>query len=602
MSLGLILRAATAVGLALTAVSASSAPLATRDAALRQVLRPILTQAGPDAAPQPALPPDAVVPPPILPAPHMPDADPVVELPPPSQPSAAVTAPAAPGLPLAPNGAVFSFADLSERLLGSVVYISTSQRVAVTGRAPPTPPDSDSTPPESAPPSGSESAPPGSESTPPGSDPAPDSHAAPPGEDFFDKFFDKDGKAEDDPRTVQSLGSGFVIDPSGLIVTNNHVIADADEITANFADGRKFKATVVGIDDKTDLALLKVDAPAPLQAAKFGRSDKMRVGDWVLAIGNPFGFSATVTAGIVSALDRDINSGPYDHYIQTDASINRGNSGGPLFNIGGEVIGINTAIMSPTGGSIGIGFAVPSEIAVPVIEQLRRFGEVHRGWIGVRIQDVTDEVATGLGIGDLKGAFIAGMTDDGPAAKAGIKEGDVVIDFGGLPVKTMRDLPRLVADTAPGDSVDMTVVRDGKHVTLKIEVGLLQDEKVAEASASGSESQPDSNAPPAADAAQMFGLSLGAITDEARKTFSIDGSVEGVLVTGVEPGSEADDKSVKPGEVIVQVSQTDVAKPEEVVAKIESLKAEGRRTVMLLVSGADKKLRFVSLRIEDAPK
>ena len=319
--------------------------------------------------------------------------------------------------------------------------------------------------------------------------------------------------------TVQSLGSGFVIDPSGLIVTNNHVIADADEITANFADGGKFEAKIVGIDDKTDLALLKVEAPAPLKAAKFGRSDKMRVGDWVLAIGNPFGFGGTVTAGIVSALDRDINSGPYDHYIQTDASINRGNSGGPLFNIGGEVIGINTAIMSPTGGSIGIGFAVPSEIAVPVIEQLRRFGEVHRGWIGVRIQDVTDEVASGLGMSDNKGAFIAGLTDDGPAAKAGIKEGDVVLEFNGKPVKSMRELPRIVADTPPGDSVDVIVMRDGQRVTLKIEVGRLRGREGRRREhrrlrrGSAGASRPSPKRP------QMFGLSLGSITDEARKIF-----------------------------------------------------------------------------------
>jgi serine protease Do len=392
-----------------------------------------------------------------------------------------------------------------------------------------------------------------------------------------------------------------VIDASGLIVTNNHVIADADEITANFADGRKLEATVVGIDDKTDLALLKVTATGPLQAAKFGRSDKMRVGDWVLAIGNPFGFGGTVTAGIVSALDRDINSGPYDHYIQTDASINRGNSGGPLFNIGGEVIGINTAIMSPTGGSIGIGFAVPSEIAVPVIEQLRRFGEVHRGWIGVRIQDVTDEVASGLGMSEAQGAFIAGLTADGPAASAGIKEGDVVVEFNGKPVKSMRELPRLVADTPPGDSVDVVVMRDGERVTLKIEVGLLQDEKVTQASVEEPEDEEPAGPPPL-DAAQMFGLSLKAIDDETRKTFSLEESAEGVVVTAVEPGSEAATKNVKPGEVIVQVSQTDVTKPEEVVARIEELKSEGRRTVMFLVSGTDKKLRFVSLRIEEAPE
>ncbi len=573
MSLGLILRGATVVALTLTAASAFSAPVGNPLAA--QVQSPLPVQAQPDAIPEPELPPDAVVPPPILPAPDLPGGDPVVELPPEGEPPAAVAGtPIVPGIPLTADGNVFSFADLAERLLGSVVYISTSQRVAISRRAP-TPPAEDSTP--------------------------PDSESTPPGEDFFDDFFDRDGETDADPRTVQSLGSGFVIDPSGLIVTNNHVIADADEITANFADGRKLTAEVVGIDDKTDLALLKVTAAGPLEAAQFGRSDRLRVGDWVIAIGNPFGFGGTVTAGIVSALDRDINSGPYDHYIQTDASINRGNSGGPLFNIGGEVVGINTAIMSPTGGSIGIGFAVPSEIAVPVIEQLRRFGEVHRGWIGVRIQEVTDEVAEGLGMTEATGAFIAGLSDDGPAASAGIKEGDVVVEFNGKPVKNMRELPRLVADTPPGDTVDVTVMREGERITLKIEVGLLEDEKVTEASASGTEGE-EQGTPPADDAAQMFGLSLGAITDEARKTFSIDGSVEGVLVTAVEPGSEAEVKSVKPGEVIVQVSQTDVTEPSQVIARIEALKSEGRRTVMFLVSGADKKLRFVSLRFEDAPQ
>jgi serine protease Do len=568
MRLGLIGRGALAVGLLAAAATAFAAPAGFRPGALTPAFGPLPVQSEPSApttTPAPAPPAEAVTPPPILPAPHMPGDNPVVTLPPENTPEKEVAAPAAPGgIPVTRSGAVFSFADLAERLLDSVVYISTSQRVAIAKHTPKPPASPDT----------------------------------PPGDDFFNDLFDDNGDGADS-QAVQSLGSGFVIDTSGLIVTNNHVIADADEIVANFTNGEKLEATVVGIDDKTDLALLKVDSPKPLKAAVFGRSERMRVGDWVLAIGNPFGFGGTVTAGIVSALDRDINSGPYDHYIQTDASINRGNSGGPLFNIDGEVVGINTAIMSPTGGSIGIGFSVPSEIAVPVIEQLRRFGEVRRGWIGVRIQDVTDDVAEGLGMDHATGAFIAGLTADGPAAKAGIKEGDIVVEFDGKKVDTMRALPRLVADTPPGNTVDVTVMRDGKEITLKIDVGLLEDEPVKKASLTTGD-QPDDSAPPPDDAAQMFGLTLGAITDEARKDFSIDSSVEGVLVTAVEPGSEAAEKSLKPGEVIVQVSQQDVSTAEEVTARIEELKSEGRRTVMLLVSGEDNKLRFVSLRLDAA--
>jgi serine protease Do len=567
MSFGLIWRGALAVGLAAAAASALAAPGARFDGTVRhaealsvQAEPPAVAQEAPPAASQ------AEPPPPILPAPDMPGEDPVVTLPPEGavNPSAAVPSP------------VFSFADLAEQLLDSVVYISTSQRVAISRRTPTPTPDAPSSP-----------------ETPPGGG----------GDDFFDDLFDDNGDGDGGGgQAVQSLGSGFVIDPSGLIVTNNHVIADADEIVANFTDGAQLEAKVVGIDDKTDLALLQVSARAPLKAAKFGRSEGLRVGDWVLAIGNPFGFGGTVTAGIVSALDRDINSGPYDHYIQTDASINRGNSGGPLFNIQGEVVGINTAIMSPTGGSIGIGFSVPSEIAVPVIEQLRRFGEVRRGWIGVRIQDVTEDVAEGLGMDRATGAFIAGLTPEGPAAMAGIEEGDIVVEFNGKKVDTMRALPRLVADTPPGETVDVTVVRAGERVTMPIEVGLLQDEPVKKASLSpGEQEGGDSATPPADDAAKMFGLTLGPITDEARQDFSIDGSIEGVLVSAVDPGSEAEEKNLKPGEVILQVSQTDVSTADDVVKRIDELKAEGRRTVMLLVSGADKKLRFVSLRFEDGP-
>ena len=562
MSIGTTLRGAPAVALMLMAATAAlAAPLGDRNDAFRHSHAPLLAQAAPDTLPEPEALPDLATPPPILPAPELPTDNPVVELPPVEPPRPAGSAPASP---------VFSFADLAERLLDSVVYISTSQRVALSRTAPSPPPGSDQ------------------EATPPG------------GEDFFEDFFDEEEESEGDPRTVQSLGSGFVIDPSGLIVTNNHVIADADEIVANFANGSKLTAEVVGVDDKTDLALLRVTPTSPLKAAEFGRSDSLRIGEWVLAIGNPFGFGGTVTLGIVSALDRDINSGPYDHYIQTDASINRGNSGGPLFNVDGQVVGINTAIMSPTGGSIGIGFAVPSEIAVPVIEQLRQFGTVRRGWIGVRIQDVTEDVAKSLGMTDTSGAMVAGLSEDGPAAKGGLIEGDVVLEFNGKPVKSMRELPRLVADTPPGDTVDVIIVRDGERMTLKVEVGLLEDEKLASAEA-GSGTGEDPSAPEQQTPAEMFGLSLGEITDEARKSFSIGETVEGVLVTAVEPGSEAEEKSLKPGEVIVQVSQTDVTEPDQVIERINKLKSEGRRTVMLLVSGVDNKLRFVSLRFEEAP-
>ena len=537
------------LGFAATASAQSTPPAETQD---------IPAQEAPTLQPM-----EEALPPPLVPAPDLPTDDPVVELPPEgeSQPPALEASPLVPGLPITPDGRVFSFADLAEQLSDSVVYISTSQRVTISQRRP-----------------------------------FPNMPGAPEGDDFFEDFFD-DGPGENrpDPRTVESLGSGFVIDESGLIVTNNHVIADADEIVANFANGSNLVAEVLGTDEKTDLALLKVTPSTPLKVAKFGRSEQLRVGDWVLAIGNPFGFGGTVTAGIVSALDRDINSGPYDHYIQTDASINRGNSGGPLFNINGEVVGINTAIMSPTGGSIGIGFAVPSEIAVPVIEQLREFGEVRRGWIGVRIQEVTDDFAESLGMESALGALIAGVTENGPAANAGIQAGDVVVEFDGVTVENMRALPRIVADRPPGETVEVVVQRDGERLTLPIEVGLLDDEPIVAVNAEGEdgEDQPAEAAPE-----NLFGLTLGPITDDARQTYDIGADVEGVLVAEVGQGSEAEQKGMEPGDVIVQVSQQEVRDAEAVTERIEELRSLGRRSVMLLVSGVNKELRFVSLRFD----
>ena len=334
-----------------------------------------------------------------------------------------------------------TFADLAESLQHAVVNISTSQRVTGS-RGIPVP------------------------QVPDGS----------PFQEFFEDFFNRnqDGNSQRS-RKVQSLGSGFVIDPSGIIVTNNHVIAEADEIIANFADGSKLKAELVGRDTKTDLAVLKVEPETPLKAVNLSNKGDLRVGDWVMAIGNPFGFGGTVTVGIVSALERDINSGPYDKFIQTDASINRGNSGGPLFNLAGEVVGINTAIISPTGGSIGIGFAIPSELALPVIDQLREFGETRRGWLGVRIQQVSDEIAESLGMDNAKGALVAGVTEGGPAEDAGLLPGDVVLKFDGKDVPEMRDLPRIVADTSVGKAVDVVVLRKGEELTIKVTLGRLEE-------------------------------------------------------------------------------------------------------------------------------
>ena len=322
------------------------------------------------------------------------------------------------------------------------------------------------------------------------SDRGPEIPQFPPGspfEEFFKDFFDRN-RPDSAPRKVTSLGSGFIIDPSGYIVTNHHVIEDAEEVTVILHDDTNLKAKIIGRDTKTDLALLKVEAKKPLPYVKWGDSEKARVGDWVLAIGNPFGLGGTVTAGIISARKRDINSGPYDSYLQTDASINRGNSGGPMFNLDGEVIGINTAIFSPSGGSIGIGFAIPSAQARTVIDQLRKYGRTRRGWLGVRIQTVTDQIAESLAMGRARGALVAGVTDNGPADKAGIKSGDVIVAFDGQDIDEMRDLPRLVAETAIDKDVKVRVIRGGKPVELSVQVGELPDE-IKERKASGVEDE-----------------------------------------------------------------------------------------------------------------
>lgn len=416
-----------------------------------------------------------------------------------------------------------------------------------------------------------------------------------PFEEFFKDFFDNSPQPRQ-RRRVSSLGSGFVIDPSGLIVTNNHVISEADEIVVNFNDGSKLKVKeVVGRDPKTDLALLRVEPKAPLTAVGFGDSSRMRVGDCVIAIGNPFGLGGSVTSGIISAKKRDIKNGPYDEFLQTDAAINKGNSGGPLFNLNREVIGINTAIISPTGGSIGIGFAVPANTAVHVIDQLRQYGETRRGWLGVRIQSVTDEIAESLGMAKPKGALIASVSDNGPAAKGGIEAGDIILRFDGRDVASMRELPRIVARAPIGKSIEVEILRKGKRETVTITIGRLE-----EAALEAGEPKVDEDGRPQEQ--KLLGLSIGPLSDDLRKQYGIKDDVNGVVVTEVDPDSKAAEKNIKPGDVIVEVTQEAVSNPGEVKSRVDQIRRSGRKTVLFLIAGPDGELRFVAVPIEKDDK
>ncbi|MGH6760045.1 MAG: DegQ family serine endoprotease [Phyllobacterium sp.] len=462
-----------------------------------------------------------------------------------------------------------SVADLAEGLLDAVVNISTSQNIGAQPHDGPTPV------------------------------PKPQVPEGSPFQEFFDDFFGPPGQNPgDQSRKVQSLGSGFVIDAEqGIIVTNNHVIADADEIEANFSDGSKLKAELVGKDLKTDLAVLKVDpSKRKLTAVKFGDSETARIGDWVMAIGNPFGLGGTVTVGIVSARNRDINSGPYDNFIQTDAAINRGNSGGPLFDMNGEVIGINTAIISPSGGSIGIGFAIPSELAVSVINQLREFGETRRGWLGVRIQPVTDDIAESLGMKGTKGALVAGIIKGGPVDNGVIEAGDVITHFGGKAINDARDLPRIVAESPVGEEVDVVLRRKGKEMNVKIKLGRLEDgEQVAETE---HEEGTDQQEQELTEVKPVLGMNLAVLDDETRARFEIAADVEGVVVTEVDPGSAAAEKRIEPGEVIVDIGQETVETPEDVADRVQKLRDEGRKNALLMLASKTGELRFVTVRID----
>jgi len=452
-------------------------------------------------------------------------------------------------------------ADVAEEVIDAVVNISTSQTVDAKGGP--------------------------SLQLPPGS----------PFEELFEEFNRNrrggDQNRERSPRRVNSLGSGFIIDPQGIVVTNNHVISEADEINVILNDGTKLKAELIGKDQKTDLALLRVKPEKPLKAVKFGNSDKLRLGDWVIAIGNPFSFGGSVTAGIVSGRYRELNSGPYDNYIQTDAAINRGNSGGPLFNLDGEVIGINTAIISPSGGSIGIGFAVPSKTALPVIDQLREYRETRRGWLGVRIQQVNDEIAESLGMKQAHGALVAGVDDKGPAKPGGIEPGDVIVKFDGHDIKEMRDLPRVVADTPVGKDVEVVVVRKGKEETRTIKVGRLEEGEKQAALTKGEQPAEQPSV-----VKRVLGLDLANISDDLRKRFKIKDTVKGVVITGVDAGSAAAERRLTAGDVIVEVSQEAVADAADLQKRIDQAKKDGRRTVLFLVASADGDTRWVTVPLQ----
>jgi serine protease Do len=396
------------------------------------------------------------------------------------------------------------------------------------------------------------------------------------------------GPGQGETRKSQSLGSGFIIDTAGIVVTNNHVIDGADEITVILQDGTTMKATLVGRDEAVDIAVLKVTPEKPLTAVAFGDSDKERVGDWVMAIGNPLGLGGTVTAGIVSARGRDIRSGRYDDFIQTDAAINRGNSGGPLFNMDGEVIGINTAIASPSGGSIGLGFSIPSNQAKNVVAQLRDFGKTRRGWLGVNIQQVTPDIAESVGLKEPVGAMVAKADEKGPSFGK-INGGDIILKFNGTEIHEMRTLPRVVADTPIGKEVPVTVWRDGREVVVTIKLGELPQDM----------SRLASNAPAAPTPSKPMelpglGLKIAPVTSESREKFSLPADQKGVVITDVAGGSSADEKGIKPGDVIVEIQQEEIKSAADVTEKLEKFRKSGRKSVLMLIQTQNGP-RFVAL-------
>ena len=440
-----------------------------------------------------------------------------------------------------------SFADLAERLSPAVVNISTTTVVSRGGGAelPQFPPGS-------------------------------------PFEEFF-KDFNERGQT----RRAQSLGSGFIIDEAGIVVTNNHVIENAEQITIYLANDDSYEAEVIGRDAKTDIAVLKFDPKgAEITAVTMGDSDELRVGDWVMAIGNPFGLGGTVTAGIVSARGRDIGAGPYDDYIQTDASINRGNSGGPLFDMDGEVIGINTAIFSQTGGSVGIGFAISSNLANKVVNQLIEYGRTRRGWLGVYIQEVTDEIAESLGLDEAVGALVSNITAGGPADEAKLEAGDVILSFNGQKIERMRDLPRIVAETDVDTTVDVEIVRNNKRMTLQVKLGELEQAENGGLLSNNQQSTTKSFGD--------LGFSAEQLDADLASEYGLEEDQQAVIITEVVQGSPAAEKGLAAGDVVVRFGQSRITTLEQLVKGIDDARDAGRSGVLMLIK-RDGQNRFIQI-------